>query len=214
MMKRLAILATTVATVCLAGAALANPLNTGVNTDGSLITPGSTDSAWTGVDVTQGNAALTAYAVSGYNGAWLTQPNAEFISPNELNGQADNYPLATDDDINWSQTFTLTSNGAASDIKGLFAVDNALTDIIINGHTVSVTSGGNFNYLTSFDIPFADLIAGSNTITFETVNFASESGNPTGLLVEFTQIPEPASAALLGAGMLALAMAGRRRKAV
>jgi len=212
---RLSILAATVATVCLAGAnvALANPLNTGVNPGGSLITPGLTDSAWTGVDVTQGIPVLTAYAVSGYNGYWLTQTSAEFISPNQLNGQADNYAYGSSDEIDWSQTFTLTANGAASDIKGLFAVDNGMLDIVVNGNVVA-TPSGNFNFLTAFDIPFADLIDGTNTITFQTVNYAGESGNPTGLLVEFTQIPEPASAALFGAGMLALAMAARRRSAV
>ena len=180
------------------GTALADPLNTGTNLDGSLVTPGTIDTSWTGYDATIG-AAVPAFAVSGYNGAWLNQPNAEFLSPNQLNGQADNYPSSVNELINWTTSFTLSSNGAASDILGAFAVDNQLLSIVVsnaNGtFTITPASGGGFGFLTAFDIPFADLVAGLNTITFDTENYASESGNPTGLLVEFTQVPEPASLA-------------------
>jgi len=216
---RLTTIAATVATLCFAaaGAAVAGPLNTGVNADGSTTTPGTLDNAWTGVDVTQEIPVLPAYAVSGYYGAWYTTPNAQWISPvvaTDGTTNAANYGYSANDYINWSQTFTLTANGAASDILGLFAVDNALVGIVItnaNGIFNVNVSAGSFTALTGFDIPVADLVAGTNTITFETENFASESGNPTGLLVEFTQVPEPASAALFGVGMLALAMASRRR---
>lgn len=219
-MRSFSMIAGMAALACLlsTGAAYAGPLNTGVDANGNPLTPGAIDANWTGVDVTNPLAPVPvfAFAVSGYNGAWLNQPNAEFISPNELNGQADNYPSAVNELINWTTSFTLTSNQAASDILGAFAVDNQLLSIVISNSkgtfTITPPSGGGFGFLTGFDLPVADLVAGLNTLTFDTENYASESGNPTGLLVEFTQVPEPASLAILGTGLLGMLMLGRRRR--
>jgi hypothetical protein len=215
-------------TACLApaiAAAQTGPLNTGYNADGTPITLGqsSDNSAWTGVDVTGGGSvALPAYAASyaaDYPGAWLTPPSGtEWVTPAaNSSGGATDYPSPVDHTIDWTQTFSLTSNQAASDILGVFAVDNLVTELLVNGNVVINAPGGvgNFNIFTGFDIPSSDLIAdGNNTIEFVTVNSAYSAGaNPTGLLVEFTQIPEPGTIPVVIAGLAALGLLSRRRPA-
>ena len=208
-----------------ATAASATPLNTGYDVFGNLVTLGtaSPDAAWVGTDTTavSEDTALptyTANAAADYPGAWLTPPaNALWVTPiaNAAGGATD-YASPTDHFITWTQTFSLTANEAASDILGVFAADNAVTELLVNGVDVFNTPGGTrgYNFFTNFDIPVADLHEGSgNTISFVTLNQAYSGPNPTGLLVEFTQIPEPASLAILIIGLGALSVQSRRRRA-
>lgn len=206
--------------LCLgARTAAAGPLtNTLQNTNPGLAS-GTVDSAWTVMDLTQ-NVSLTAYAVIGYNGIWTASgATAGWDAPVVgTGGNAGNYANTVNDYISWTQSFNLTANGAASPILGYALADNAIVGIIVNGITVFGTSSptgngsGSFTYANriNFDIVAADLIAGANTIEFLTVNYPGSSGNPTGLFVSFTQIPEPASLCLLAGMTLAFAVARRR----
>lgn len=116
----------------------------------------------------------------------------------------------------YTQTFTLGAFNPSTttlELKGFFAVDNIVLNILIDGNVVTgFTNSGSFSAKTLFDITNSScgvancgLINGANTITFLTANFAGASPNPTGLLVEFSSatttssVPEPAT--LFGVGL-------------
>jgi len=203
--------------LCLRPAA-AGPLTNTLQDTNAGLAAGSVDSAWTVYDITQ-STALTAYAVIGYNGIWTASgTTAGWDAPVVgTGGNAGTYNNTVNDYISYTQTFNLTSNGAAAPILGYALADNAIVGIIINGITVFGTASptgngtGSFTYANrlSFDIVAADLINGSNTIEFLTVNYPGTSGNPTGLYVDFTSVPEPPALAVLGAAMVLTA--GLRR---
>jgi len=90
----------------------------------------------------------------------------------------------------FTRTFTIvgTPTGATLDI----AADNSYT-VSVNGHDVGADSS-EFNYQAegqdTLTIPAADLVSGTNTISFTVTNFAMDGGtmatNPAGLLYSLT----------------------------
>jgi len=116
--------------------------------------------------------------------------------------------------VNYSYETTFDLSGlvaSTASITGQWAVDNAGTDILLNGVSTGQTAAGYqsfyaFNLATGFN-------AGLNTLDFIMHN---DSG-PTGLRVEMvgtadsTPVLEPASLALLGSGLSAIALLRRKR---
>lgn len=182
------------------------------NTGGAA--EGSADPNWT---LSGGTAYVTIDGQFPF-GPWLANSGASsWISPSANYGLPANYNAPGS--YTYSTTFDLTGllPGTAS-LSFQVANDDALTDVFLNG----VSQGINWNQLDAFSGVFtinSDFIAGVNTISFVTSNGGS-SPNPTGLRVEFTDatadavsdVPEPASIALLGFGTLLL-FSRRFRKA-
>jgi hypothetical protein len=110
--------------------------------------------------------------------------------------------------------FPLTTNATSLTITRSWAADNLGSDILLNGVSSGDIAGG-FAALTPFVITGTGH-AGVNYLDFDVVNYAQDGGNPTSLLVAdisdvYTPAPEPASLALLGAGVFGLRLIHRKR---
>ena len=163
-------------------------------------------------------AGGTAYANNGINGAWLANSaTSRWITPFANPNQSLDRLSSGNGNYNYSLTFDLTGflpkTGAFS---GRFAVDNTVASIVLNGVTLAANGGG-FNRWTNFGAT-SGFVAGVNTLTFNTVNFAQNTGNPAGLRVEFLSssiaaVPEPATWAMMILGFGLIGGALRSRKA-
>lgn len=99
-------------------------------------------------------------------------------------------------------------------IQFRLATDNRFDGYQVNGGSI-IVPGAHASF-TSFSpwytVDTTGLAQGVNTLTFLVYNVPQASGNPAGLRVEFnaegTQVPEPATFALIGLG---LALIGRKR---
>jgi PEP-CTERM motif-containing protein len=127
--------------------------------------------------------------------------------------------------------FTVPSNAILStaQLTGQLAVDNQLTDVILNGNHLHITTplkGSNpedLGYSTQF-YPFSitsGFQVGTNVLDFFVANLFDTNGpNPTGLQVQLSgtvntlaPIPEPGTLVLASMGFFGLlAFEGRRRK--
>lgn len=104
-------------------------------------------------------------------------------------------------------------------INGRWMTDNYGSSIKLNGHALALPSlpiGFGATNWANFSITQDFFQTGINTLDFVVDNAAGNSGNPTGLRVEFTSndgtpVPEPGTVMLLGFGMLGLAVYGKRR---
>ena len=201
------------ALACVASAsASASPVGTFFNTgvDGTQLTlpNGAAEIHYTLASTPDGSSPglRVATGANGFPiGPWLSDNSSStWIGPNTdsaLNGPAGSYDYRT--------TFDLTGfNSATATLVGQWATDDAGVDILINGTSAGQTAGG-FSSFTPFSIT-SGFIDGLNTLDFIVIN----GGGPTGLRVEGTltaNVPEPASMALLGAGLLAAGVTRRLR---
>ena len=190
--------------------------NTGVAADGTIAVGNGADVHWMLNDGavftggTNGNFPIGPWLADDTNSRWLT-PSAN---------AADSFDATTDGLYTYSETFSLAGiNAATASFTGRFAVDNSVDTILLNGVALA-GSGGTFTGFTSFSSAGGTFNAGNNTLTFIVRNFASASGNPTGLRVEvagvgdpISAIPEPSTWAMLVMGMGLTGFAARRRKA-
>ena len=148
---------------------------------------------------------------------WLAPGGAsDWISPQPsyTSGQSDSPGV-----YDYSTTFDLTGlDPSTASLTFLVAVDDSLTDVLINGASTGLTHDS----LSSFSSPLAinaGFIAGLNNIVFRVSNTAGPPLNPSGLRVEFTSatadevaVPEPTSIALFGMGIALLAVRRYRRQ--
>ena len=182
-----------------------------VNNTGGAV-PGVIDPNWM---VGAGQAFVTDDGGFPFS-EWLTNSvSSSWISvqPSYTSDQID----APDTPYTYSTMFDLTGlNEATASITFLVAVDNHLTDVLINGVSTGL-SYGSFAALSGPLTINSGFIAGVNTLSFVTFNAAGDTYNPSGLRVEFTGatadalVPEPSSIALLGAGILLFASRRLRR---
>lgn len=194
-------------------ATIAGLCNTGQNAtctgSGTLGTP---DANWSLTD-----PDAVAFNGTPINGAWLANNATSFWATPGANGNQTFDPTAAGF-YNYTQIFDLTGfNAGTASFNGRFAVDNTVDFITLNGNTIT-GSGGTFNAWSAFSAN-GGFVNGENTLTFHVRNFARQTGNPTGLRVEFlgsqiAAVPEPGTWAmmLLGFGFVGGAMRSAKRR--
>ena len=206
----LGLAALAVATAPASAATITSLFNTGTTASNVATTGNGVDLHWT-------LAGGTAYT-GGVNGNF---PIGPWIAETSTSRWLTPTPSASDNvaavNFVYSTTFSLTGfNAATASISGLYAADNEVSSILLNGVSFSTGASG----FTAFT-PFATstgFIAGTNTLTFVTFN----GGGPAGLRVEVSgtadatanAVPEPASWALMIVGFGLVGSAARRRATV
>jgi hypothetical protein len=162
---------------------------TGVDASGQLLADGavdphyimpvSADASFPGPDAIVVNEAWPIAPA----GPWLANgPDSRWIAPQANQNQvADPFGVNAQGDYTYQTTFDLTGYDLGKvSVVGTLAVDNTVTDVLINGASTGITSPG-FTSYTPITIT-TGLVAGNNTLDF-LVNNAGEAPSPAGLRV-------------------------------
>jgi len=145
-------------------------------------------------------------------GNWIPNTStSKWITPTASQGQS--FDPSANGTYSWKLSFDLTGFDAnTASFSGQFAADNKAI-VKLNG--VQVGSANGFGSFYSFGAN-SGFSSGANTLEFVVTNLAQNSGNPTGLRVEFLQsnvtpVPEPETYAMLLAGLGLMGVISRRR---
>jgi hypothetical protein len=173
---------------------------------------GTGQAASDGSDLHWTLAGGTAYVVTNVNSAWTPNTTAS----GWISSVADGYTSVAPITYTYSTTFSLAGlNASTASLSGVFAADDNAS-IYLNGIEIAA-QGGTYGSTTAFSSTTGDFVAGTNTLTFVTIN---SGGGPAGLDVAVSgtasAVPEPATWAmmLLGFGMIGMAVRSRRRQSV
>lgn len=144
---------------------------------------------------------------------WMANNStSKWITP--TSNQAQSFDAWNDSTYTYSLTFDLSGyNAATAAFSGRVAADNTVK-VLLN--STEIGSGNGFTDWSSFSTN-SGFVSGTNTLDFVVTNWAQNSGNPTGLRVEFgassvTAVPEPETYAMLLGGLALIGGIARRRK--
>jgi hypothetical protein len=164
-------------------------------------------------------------------GAWVTAAGAQWISPSEDQSYP---PPPTQGDLPGDYTYetSFVNNFLVPTdvtISGSYAADNTAT-VLVDGNAIATgptSPNSQFSFLTPFSITINVNPGDAITVAFAVTNYNSDNSdpaqgsdgllNPTGLLVTNLRAsaatPEPSTYAMLFAGLGALVLIGRMRRA-
>lgn len=146
---------------------------------------------------------------------WLANSGAsKWITPTSSQGQS--FDAWASGIYTYTLSFDLTGyNASSASFVGRLAADNSVT-VKLNNQVISSASG--FTDWSSFNAN-SGFVSGVNKLDFVVTNWQQNSGNPTGLRVEFSgsnitaAVPEPETYAMLLGGLAMMGFVARRRKA-
>ena len=156
------------------------------------------------INVTSGGIGLNLSPVSTVSGAKVSQRwdgigvTAGLLDTGDLN---DGNTLL----LTFNQTVSLGSLGLSSWDKGIFGVGADKVSITTGGQTFNLTAGATSNDVTAFSLASLNLTGSSFLIKAE----GSSSFRLANLNV--TAVPEAGTSAMLGLGLLGVALAARRQ---
>ena len=156
------------------------------------------------INVTSGGIGLNLSPVSTVSGAKVSQRwdgigvTAGLLDTGDLN---DGNTLL----LTFNQTVSLGSLGLSSWDKGIFGVGADKVSITTGGQTFNLTAGATSNSVTAFSLASLNLTGSSFLIKAE----GSSSFRLANLNV--TAVPEAGTSAMLGLGLLGVALAARRQ---
>jgi hypothetical protein len=187
--------------------AAASPINTGVDVVGGkdqawlIVSGGVNSSGYTGNPYVVPNSSTPP---PDYPGVWATNPASNWDSPTA--GATGNLDQTVNGTYVYQTTFSAV---AGSTLSGMFAADNLVTEILLNGvsiYTGPLQSGPNSPNQYNVWTDFSGTLLAANTLTFDVTNYAYSGPNPTGLDVVFTPTPLPSTWTMLIAGFLGLGL--------
>jgi len=198
-----------VAGVLSAGSAQATVIyDTGVGT------PGTVDPNWT-ITASTGSAApgtvyIQAYAPPTFPFNYWAAPIAgsNWITPNQ--NAADSFDPSGNGLYTYSESFFAS---AGTVITGSYLSDNTVTSITLQPTSPLESVPGSGSYVDpASSFTFAALAtAGYYTLNFNVENLAQNGGNPSGLDVSVSAVPEPATWAMMILGFLGIGFLGYRK---
>ena len=198
--------------------------STGLTSDGSAVgTVGGAEANWL---VNGGTAYITQDGQYPFGPTeWVPNstsvPGSQWISPQASYGAGSEAPTDTPGGtFTYTLSFDLTGYdpGSAS-FSYRVAGDDYISSVTLNGNSIPGASiPPQYNALSGVFTVNSGFVAGVNTSTVLVPNSASETGNPSGFRLEVTesnvelsQVPEPATFALVGLALAAIPVLRRRR---